>query len=123
MQGRNSKEQVQNEEQGTNPEVMCKLLDSPVHPILSHACEVWTGCTGGKGWQQVHRMFVRGILGVNKTTSTFAVSGEFGRYPREHLWWQQTLKYYHSYDILGGRMLWKPKEATNEFYRSTSVIW
>jgi hypothetical protein len=90
---------------------MCQLLDSPVRPILSHACEVWTGCTGAKGWQQVHRMFVRGILGVNKTTSTFAVSGEFGRYPGEHLWWQQTLKYYHSYDILGVRMLWKPKEA------------
>jgi hypothetical protein len=55
-------------------------------------------------------MFLRGILGVNKTTSTFAVSGEFGRYLGEHLW-QQTLKYYHSYDILGARMLWKPKEA------------
>jgi len=70
MQGRNSKEQVQNEEQGTNPEVMCQWLDSSVRPILSHACEVWTGCTWAKGWQQVeqvHRMFLRGILGVNKT--------------------------------------------------------
>jgi hypothetical protein len=55
-------------------------------------------------------MFLRGILGVNKTTSIFVVSGEFGRYLGEHLW-QQTLKYYHSYDILGGGMLWKPKEA------------
>jgi hypothetical protein len=76
---------------------MCQLLDSLVRPILSHACEVWTGCTGAKGSQQVeqvHRMFLRGILGVNKTTSTFVVSGEFGRYPREHFWWQQTLKYY-----------------------------
>jgi hypothetical protein len=83
MQGRNSKEQVQNEEQGTNLEVMCKWLDSSVRPILSHACEVWTGCTGAKGLQQVeqvHITFLRGILGVNKTTSTFAVSGEFGRY-------------------------------------------
>jgi hypothetical protein len=37
---------------------------------------VWTGCTGAKGLQQaeqVHRMFLRGILGVNKTTSTFVV--------------------------------------------------
>jgi hypothetical protein len=39
-------------------------------------------------------MFLRGILGVNKTTSIFAVLGEFGRYPLEYLWWQQTLKYY-----------------------------
>jgi hypothetical protein len=35
---------------------------------------------------------------------------------------------FHSYDILGARMLWKPKEARIfkkfiEFYRSTSVIW
>jgi hypothetical protein len=97
MQGRNSKEQVQNEEQRTNPEVMCQLLDSPVRPIRSHACEVWTGGTWATGLQQVeqvHRMFLRGMLGVNKTTSTFAVSGEFGRYPGEHFWWQQTLKYY-----------------------------
>jgi hypothetical protein len=56
-------------------------------------------------------MSVRGISRVNKTTSTFAVSGEFGRYPGEHLRWQQTVKYYHSYDILGARMLQKPKEA------------
>jgi hypothetical protein len=81
----------------TDPEVMCQLLDSLVCPVLSYACEVWTGCTWMKGLQQVeqvHRMFLRGILGVNKTTSTFAVLGEFGRYPLEYLWWQQTLKYY-----------------------------
>jgi len=34
----------------------------------------------------------------------------------------------HSYDILGARMLWKPKEARilknlKNIYRSTSVIW
>ncbi len=35
---------------------------------------------------------------------------------------------YHSYDILGARMLWKPKEARilknfKKIYRSTNVIW
>jgi hypothetical protein len=44
--------------------------------------------------EQVHIMFLRGILGVNKTTSIFVVLGEFGRYPLEYFWWQQTLKYY-----------------------------
>jgi hypothetical protein len=34
----------------------------------------------------------------------------------------------HSYDILGARMLWKPKEARilknfKKIYRSTGVIW
>ncbi len=81
----------------THLEVMCQLFDSLVRPILSYACEVWIGCTGEKGLQQVeqvHRMFLRGILGVNKTTNTFSVLGEFGKYPLEYFWWQQTLKYY-----------------------------
>jgi hypothetical protein len=76
---------------------MCQLFGSLVRPVLSYACEVWTGCIGAKGLQQaeqVHRMFMRGILVVNKVTSTFAVLGEFGRYPLEYFWWQQTLKYY-----------------------------
>jgi len=75
----------------TDPKVMCQLFDSLVRPILSYACEVWTGCTRVKELQQaeqVHRMFLRGRLGVNKTTSTFAVLGEFGRYPLEYFWWQ-----------------------------------
>jgi hypothetical protein len=75
-------------------EVMCQLFDSLVCPVLRYACEVWTCCTGAKGLQQVHRMFLRGILGVNKTISTFVVLGEFGRYLVEYFWWQQTLKYY-----------------------------
>ncbi len=81
----------------TDPEVMCQLFNSLVCPVLNYACKVWIGCTGAKGLQQaeqVHRMFLKGILGVNKTTSTFVVLGEFGRYPLEYLWWQQTLKYY-----------------------------
>jgi hypothetical protein len=81
----------------TDPEIMCQLFNSLVRPVLSYACEVWTGCTGAKRLQQaeqVHRMFLRGILGVNKTTSIFAMLGEFGRYPLEYFWWQQTFKYY-----------------------------
>ncbi len=80
-----------------DPEVMCQLFNSLVCSVLSYACEVWTGCTRAKGLQQakqVHRMFLRGILRVNKTTSTFVVLGEFKRYPLGYLWWQQTLKYY-----------------------------
>jgi hypothetical protein len=76
---------------------MCQLFDSLVRLVLSYACKVWIGCTGVKGLQQaeqVHRMFLRGILGVNKTTSIFVVLGEFGRYPLEYFWWQQTPKYY-----------------------------
>jgi hypothetical protein len=80
-----------------DPKVMCQLFNSLVRPLLSYACEVWTCCIGVKGFQQVeqvHIMFLRGILGVNKTTSTFAVLGEFGMYPLEYFWWQQTFKYY-----------------------------
>ncbi len=35
----------------TDPKVMCQLFDSLVRPVLSYACEVWTGCTGAKGLQ------------------------------------------------------------------------
>ncbi len=35
----------------TDPEVMCQLFDSLVCPVLSYACEVWTGCTWAKGLQ------------------------------------------------------------------------
>jgi len=71
----------------TDPEVMCQLFDSLVRPVLSYACEIWTNYIGAKGLQQVeqvHRMFLKVILGVNKTTSTFAVLGEFRRYPLEY---------------------------------------
>jgi hypothetical protein len=71
----------------TDPEVMGQLFDSLVRLVLSYACEVWTGCTRAKGLQQaeqVHKMFLRGILGVNKTTNTFVVLGEFGRYLLEY---------------------------------------
>ncbi len=50
-------------------EVMCQLFDSLVRPVLSYACEVWTGCIRVKGLQQaeqVHRMFLRGIQGSIK---------------------------------------------------------
>jgi hypothetical protein len=33
----------------TDSKVMCQLFDSLVCPVLSYACEVWTGCTGAKG--------------------------------------------------------------------------
>jgi len=80
-----------------DPEVMCQLFNSLVRLVLSYAYEVWTGCIGVKELQQaeqVHRMFMIEILGVNKTTSTFAMLGEFERYPLEYFWWQQTFKYY-----------------------------
>jgi hypothetical protein len=40
----------------------------------------------------------------------------------------ESLGQIHSYDILGARMLWKPKEARilknlKKNYRSTGVIW
>ncbi len=37
----------------SDQEVMCQLFDSLVRPVLSYECEVWTGCIGAKGLQQV----------------------------------------------------------------------
>jgi hypothetical protein len=54
------------------------MFDSPVRPVLSYACEVWTGCTGAKGFQQVeqvHIMFLRGTLGVKKQQALLLCRG------------------------------------------------
>jgi len=39
----------------TDPEIMCQLFNSLVCPVLSYACEVWTGCKGRKGYNKQNK--------------------------------------------------------------------
>jgi hypothetical protein len=63
--------------------------------------------------------------------SNNATKSRYSSYEGECLatvWAVAHFRCYHSYDILGARMLWKPKEARilknlKKNYRSTSVIW
>jgi hypothetical protein len=41
----------------------------------------------------VHRAFLKSLLGVNTTTSSYVVLAEFGRFPLEIFWWQQIMRF------------------------------
>jgi hypothetical protein len=40
----------------------------------------------------VHRAFLKLLLGVSTTTSNYIMLAEFGRFPLEIFWWQQTMR-------------------------------
>jgi hypothetical protein len=42
----------------------------------------------------VHRAFLKSSLGVSTTTSSYVVLAEFGRFPPEIFWWQQTMHFF-----------------------------
>jgi hypothetical protein len=44
-----------------------------------------------KQLEVVHRTFLKSLLGVSTTTSSYVVLAEFGRFPLEIFWWQQTM--------------------------------
>ena len=80
----------------SQPEQKLKLFDALVRPVLSYACEVWAPI-GGKAalekLEQVHKKFLRGLLGVPKSTCLKMLYAEFGRLPLQHFWWQQCTNY------------------------------
>jgi hypothetical protein len=41
----------------------------------------------------VHRAFLKSLLGVTTTTSSYVVLAEFGRFPLEIFWWEQTMHF------------------------------
>ena len=66
----------------SDPKQRCKLFDSLVLPILSYASEVWgVDKTVGDSAEQMHRQFLKHVLGVRGSTATLIVLAEFGRYP------------------------------------------
>ena len=79
-----------------DPRLRCKLFDALVRPVLSYACEVWavTGNTTAlKQLEQVHKTFLRSLLGLPENTTAKFVYAEFGRTPLKHFWWKQCMKY------------------------------
>ena len=71
-----------------------KLFSAKVLPILSYGRQVWFGtcCRDStkRRWaeaaEQVHRDFLRGILGVSRRAPTAAVLAEFGTHPLAVHW-------------------------------------
>lgn len=79
-----------------DPRLRCKLFDALVRPVLSYACELWAAvgsATALKQLEQVHRMFLRGLLGLPENTVSKMIYAEFGRTPLKHFWWKQCMNY------------------------------
>jgi hypothetical protein len=74
-----------------DPALQCQLFDALVKPVLSYGCEVWSNHMACERLEVVHRAFLKSSLGVNTTTSSYVVLAEFGRFPLEIFWWQQTM--------------------------------
>ncbi len=76
-----------------DPTLQCQLFDALVKPVLSYGCEVWSDHMACEQLEVVHRAFLKSSLGVNTTTSSYVVLAEFGRFPLEIFWWQQTMHF------------------------------
>jgi hypothetical protein len=77
-----------------DPALQCQLFDALVKPVLSYGCEVWSNHMARKQLEVVHRAFLKSSLGVSTTTSSYVVLVEFGKFPLEIFWWQQTMRFF-----------------------------
>jgi hypothetical protein len=64
--------------------VRCDLFNTLVRSATSHACEVWVDSKKIEAIEIVYQRFFKSLLGVRKTTSTYIVLVEFGKFPFEH---------------------------------------
>ena len=76
------------------PNVLFKIYDSQIQPILDYGSEVWYQGKNIKELEVVHTGFLKKTLGVKLQTSTLAVYGECGRFPLELRQKELTLKYW-----------------------------
>ncbi len=76
-----------------DPTLQCQLFDALVKPVLSYGCEVWSDHMACERLEVLHRAFLKLSLGVSTTTSSYVVLVEFGRFPLEIFWWQQTMRF------------------------------
>ena len=59
-----------------------KLFDHTIVPILTYSCEVW-GFSNLDLIEQIHHKFLRNVIKVKKTTPSYMIMAELGRYPLE----------------------------------------
>jgi len=64
-----------------DPALQCQLFDALVKPMFSYGCEVWSYHMAREQLEMVHRAFLKLLLGVSTTTSSYVVLAEFGRFP------------------------------------------
>ena len=62
------------------PDFMCSVFDKLIMPILMYCSEVWGFCTA-PDIEKVHLYFCKRILRLKRSTASYFVYGELGRYP------------------------------------------
>ena len=65
------------------PNVLFKIYNSQIQPILDYGAEVWYQGKAINELEVVHTGFLKKTLGVKQQTKTLAIYGECGRYPLE----------------------------------------
>jgi hypothetical protein len=70
-----------------DPALQCQLFDTLVKSVLSYGCEVWSNHLAREQLEVVHWAFLKSLLGVSTTTSSYVVLAEFDRFPLEIFWW------------------------------------
>jgi hypothetical protein len=78
----------------------CNLFNTLVRSIANYACEVWVDSKKIEAIEVVYRGFLKSLLEVRKTTSTFIVLAKFGKFPFEHFAWGQALLYYNRMNMI-----------------------
>jgi len=91
----------------SDPALQCQLFDALIKPVLNYGCEVWSDHIAREQLEVVHRAFLKSLLGVSTTTSSYVVLAEFGRFPLEIFWWQQTMRFlsHVNFEVDSDRML------------------
>lgn len=86
-----------------NVDLMCHLFDSVVKPVLCYGCEVWGvdwtsrlciqgNFASGPAEEEVHKPFLRQVLGVCKSTPCAAMYMELNRQPIPMFWLRMAAK-------------------------------
>ena len=75
------------------PKHKIELFDKLIVPVLSYGCEVW-GFMNSKALESIHLRYLKGILGVKRTTQNDFIYGEFGRTSLLCIRYKRILKYW-----------------------------
>lgn len=81
----------------TDPQLQIELFDTLVTPVLSYGAEVWATqflLGAANPCEQLHRSFLRRILGVRLATPTEVIYAELGRFQLSVQWAKLTARFW-----------------------------
>jgi hypothetical protein len=100
------------------------LFNMLVRSTTSYACEVWVDSKKIKAIEVVYRGFLKSLLVVRKTTSTYIMLAKFSKFPFEHFAWGQMLLYYNYVNtVTKNRILGKAWEAQLIMLAARKLCW